>query len=1421
MREVDMKRQTHTHRPLSSRRPRGALLAACALLLVLGGTAPASAQLPGTDPPGYPGSTVYSSIFDLGSAGSVPTWWEPATWTPGGNWGNWELRADGSIGELDGPCPGYSGRWTQEPSYYLRENGSSTGSEGQSILFPWATLYGLPFPTNPASDFMNVRVEVDFYLMDDPESEMGIVLRGADLNAAQSSRVVDHGYLFRIWDIPDDTGSNRAKYELVKRVDMTDYVVASGVIDTSADPGWPAWSKESVHEDFCYRLRVDYYCGYIRAQVKQFNCTGAACDETGWHTVVEWTDDFTTWGPELAVGTGKTGWIGIYSGNGSSSVGERNFFDNFDIWSWGDTCGTPVPTFTPTGTPGPTSTPTPTPIPGATDTPTATPPPIATATPTPTPNDGWSAFNEVNRENVAFKLLYEGSLLDYQAVPDSDEPRIDVAFQPPDAGDIFSYCDGWQLLVDLPDPIMTSELDKVRSYLEKTSTSISYVHDDDSNFLRWDKNFDETDGSPTYDPVPMAASGYTPINNALLDAWDWYVDQVKPEGRWADDPLAECRKWYVVLITDGAESCSTETRPDGTGGGFACDAGNAADHFNSPTAYGAEAGVEGIPVFTIGFAGTAALAPPQLTCISEKTKDHGAEYYGATNASELRDALYEVLNQLNTDDERSFSPFKVSPPPSSRGGPAIEQDFLVVYPLFQPIDESSLWRGNLFGFKLNKDQTTLPADAECEVDRTEMVVTDGKAWDAAARLADQLGVASPVRPVLMGRLDAGVWYRHDLTEVPSDTDLQDYLKTLMDEPGVITNLELQEVVNFVRGLWMDDDGAASPDPIDWDSGTAGNQARPAGAPNLGDFYHSQPTIVSPPSRSMFFFDYGFGAAHDYPAFMTKHEKRRRVVLVGGNDGLLHAFDGGIWDRNRIDDREDGDFYHEQHDLGDGSELFTYLPHAVAPRLYEMTYGDYQQYMVDGPIAVSDVFIDHDGDTNREWRTVALVGMRRGGRGLSALDITQPDPLDGDFVPDEASDQFPGCLDGTGCDDEYPKVLWEFADTSDADGNTYDDLGWTWSKPAIARIAIYNGVDENDPDDVFVAFFGGGWSKDQVLHDNGTPLDPTDDYLLVDTTGRHLYAVDIETGAVLKKWAMGEYGIPGSPTALDSDIDGFHDRIYFGDSDGGVFRLEYPGPKQAAATGVDLGALHRPKRIFDFRPGFTDGGFPDRQQFFTRPVMVPALFGGSGYTWALAMGTGDRANLEVVDENLPIDHFFFLLDYGDDTTRGRDDLVAVDYTDVDGTVNQCAGQDSALEPENGKFGWYLNLRPNEKVVFDASVINGHVLFPTFDPTPGVFAEHNAPDECATASATPEPTNTPDPAGGPPALCAAAGLGRAYDLWFECGLGDYSENNDVYTGVEDYTIGGTTYVTYTESHITGGETEEFPNVTGHVVTNWRQD
>ena len=35
----------------------------------------------------------------------------------------------------------------------------------------------------------------------------------------------------------------------------------------------------------------------------------------------------------------------------------------------------------------------------------------------------------------------------------------------------------------------------------------------------------------------------------------------------------------------------------------------------------------------------------------------------------------------------------------------------------------------------------------------------------------------------------------------------------------------------------------------------------------------------------------------YLDFANLHEKRRRVLLAGANDGFLHAFDGGVWGRD--------------------------------------------------------------------------------------------------------------------------------------------------------------------------------------------------------------------------------------------------------------------------------------------------------------------------------------------------------------------------------------------------------------------------------------------------------------------------------------------------------------------------------------------
>jgi hypothetical protein len=115
----------------------------------------------------------------------------------------------------------------------------------------------------------------------------------------------------------------------------------------------------------------------------------------------------------------------------------------------------------------------------------------------------------------------------------------------------------------------------------------------------------------------------------------------------------------------------------------------------------------------------------------------------------------------------------------------------------------------------------------------------------------------------------------------------------------------------------------------------------------------------------------------------------------------------------------------------------------------------------------------------------------------------------------------------------PQPLWEFTDVT---------MGETWSIPTVGKIV-------NDGDDTFVAFVGSGYDNDPG-----------------NTVGNYFYAVDIETGTAiwsyetLEEDTSASFGniqntIPGSPSSIDVDQDGFADRVYFADLDGRVYRLD--------------------------------------------------------------------------------------------------------------------------------------------------------------------------------------------------------------------------------------------------------------------------
>ncbi|MDX2474782.1 MAG: PilC/PilY family type IV pilus protein [Candidatus Krumholzibacteria bacterium] len=123
---------------------------------------------------------------------------------------------------------------------------------------------------------------------------------------------------------------------------------------------------------------------------------------------------------------------------------------------------------------------------------------------------------------------------------------------------------------------------------------------------------------------------------------------------------------------------------------------------------------------------------------------------------------------------------------------------------------------------------------------------------------------------------------------------------------------------------------------------------------LGDIVHSTPVVVGPPSD--------FEIEESYQIFQAAYSNRRKMVYVGANDGMMHAFDAD-----------------------NGEEAWAFVPEFALPAFSAMADSYYcHRYSLDQTVSVKDVLL------GGVWRTVLVSGGREGGSSLFALDITNPD-----------------------------------------------------------------------------------------------------------------------------------------------------------------------------------------------------------------------------------------------------------------------------------------------------------------------------------------------------------------------------------------------------------------------------------------------
>ncbi len=255
---------------------------------------------------------------------------------------------------------------------------------------------------------------------------------------------------------------------------------------------------------------------------------------------------------------------------------------------------------------------------------------------------------------------------------------------------------------------------------------------------------------------------------------------------------------------------------------------------------------------------------------------------------------------------------------------------------------------------------------------------------------------------------------------------------------------------------------------------------------LPAFVNSQLVYVGPPNQTAFFGKASFTGASQYESYANSKKNRTPTIYIAGNNGMLHAFDANT-----------------------GIETYAFLPNfsIMHPsesatqktlKLYtDPKYGlndpadsDWEtykhRYILDGELTVADVYAG-------SWKTILVGTQGRGGKGVFALDVTDPANI---------------------------SFLWE---KSSADSSA---LGNNLGKPIIVQVAE------------------GDW---RVVLGNG-PNSTGDKAQLITMKVSDGSITTIDTGV------GGNNGLSGV-SLWDSNKDGFFDTAYAGDLKGNLWRFK--------------------------------------------------------------------------------------------------------------------------------------------------------------------------------------------------------------------------------------------------------------------------
>lgn len=417
------------------------------------------------------------------------------------------------------------------------------------------------------------------------------------------------------------------------------------------------------------------------------------------------------------------------------------------------------------------------------------------------------------------------------------------------------------------------------------------------------------------------------------------------------------------------------------------------------------------------------------------------EYYTASNAASLNSALNSALKSIRQQISSASA--------VSANSTRIQNDTLVYQARYNTTD----WTGELLAYKVKED---------------------GALGDLAWRTSSQGKFKkSDERNIFTFNGSQGKAFLWD--------NLSQEQKISLQKAGESSDNNARNRLSWLRG-----------------SSVSGMRSRNE---VLGDIVNSDPIFVGQQNNGYIVpnTDKADEPADTYLKYVSSKAERTPLVVVGANDGMVHAFNADS-----------------------GVEEFAYVPASLyktrsvspgsTPGLIALTEPDYaHQFYADGSLGAGDVYVDS------EWKTYLAGGLGAGGRGVFALNITSRDKFsEGD-------------------------VLWDVTapdpatNSSSSSGNSktlsdWDDLGYVFGEPVITRTQGDN----------WVAIFANGYASN---------------------TGKAaLYVVDATSGALIKKISVSDPDDASLNNGL-SAITPFFDSnrrityVYAGDLQGNLWKFD--------------------------------------------------------------------------------------------------------------------------------------------------------------------------------------------------------------------------------------------------------------------------